>query len=578
MSRLSVPGVVSLVVAVVVSSLAAVPAYGAKNVIVLIPDGCSYSVQTLARWYRGRPLAVDGILVGGVKTYMSNSIVTDSASAATAFASGHKTTDGFIGVGPRAEDVLSTLSPPAEPVRYKPLATVLEGARLRGLATGLVATSRVTHATPAAYVAHTHSRSFENEIMEQLVYQNVDVVLGGGRQHLLPTAVGGKRTDGEDLLAVVKAHGYQFVETRDQLARLSAGRVFGMFAASHMEADIDRTEFAPSQPSLAEMTAKAIELLSKNPDGFFLMVEGSQVDWAGHANDAIYMVTEFLAFDDAVKVALDFARQHGDTLVIGFPDHNTGGLALGNGRTSSNYDSMTVEALVGPLAGMKITSTGLAREIGSDTSAANIKANLQQWWGIEATDTEVDEILALKAAGMSLNDAIPDVINRAHTVLGWTTHGHTGEDVPLWAYGPDKPAGLIDNTEIAHATAGALGFDLAKLDAYLFVEARKTFPGARLDLADPANPVLRIGPCSLPVNKNLLIYEPLDLEIPLEGLTVYAEKTNKVYISGLAVALVQALQVPSLLPFPVRPPVGRATERGGTVSPRVGAATWVTAP
>jgi alkaline phosphatase len=529
-----------------VGGLLATPGYAAKNVIVLIPDGCSQSVQTLARWYKGQPLAVDGILVGSVKTYMSNSVITDSASAATAFASGHKTTDGFIGVGPRADDILSTLSVPPESMRYKPLATVLEGARLRGLATGLVATSRITHATPAAYVAHTHSRSLEGEIMEQLVYQNVDVVLGGGKQYLLPGAMGGKRTDGENLLAVVEARGYQVVETRDRLAALSSGRVFGMFAASHMEADIDRAEFAPDQPSLAEMTAKAIELLSKDPDGFFLMVEGSQVDWAGHANDAIYLVTDFLAFDAAVKVALEFAARHGDTLVIAFPDHNTGGLALGNRRSDSMYDSMTVEALIGPLAGMKITSTGLERKIGSDTSAGNIKANLKTWWGIEATDAEVDEILARKTAGLTLDYAISEVMSRTHTMFGWTTHGHTGEDVPLWAYGPDKPAGLVDNTEIAHTIAGALGFDLAKLDSYLFVEANGNFPGVQIDLADPANPVLRVGPCSLPASKNLLIYEPLDLEIPLEGVTVYAEKTGKVYVSGLAAALVQVLQMPFL--------------------------------
>jgi alkaline phosphatase len=517
-------------------------AFAAKNVIVLVPDGCSNSVQTLSRWYAGKPLTVDSMVVGQVITYMADSVVTDSAPAATAFACGHKSSDKFIGVGPKADKLLTGLAVPSEEMRYKPLATVLEAARLKGLATGLVATSTISHATPAAFAAHVHSRSLESEIMEQIVYQNVDVVLGGGKRYLLPATQGGSRTDGENLIAVLQDQGYSFIETADQLAQVSSGKVFGMFASGAMAPEIDRSTLAPTQPSLATMTAKAIELLSRDSDGFFLMVEGSQVDWAGHANDAIYMVADFLAFDDATRVALDFAKQHGDTLVLAFPDHDTGGLTIGNGSTGSTYTSITVEALVEPLKKMKISGAALAAKIGTDASPANVKAQILEWWGVQASDADVTEILALKDKGLTLDYAIPEVISRNHTVIGWTSHGHTGQDVPLWAYGPGKPAGLLDNTELATTVAEALGFDLAAVDRHLFVEATGRFPGSRVDLSDAANPVFRVGLCSVPSAKNVVRYEPLGLEIPLEGVAVYAPVTGTFYVSKLAVAIIDLLQ------------------------------------
>ncbi|HYR03620.1 MAG TPA: alkaline phosphatase, partial [Syntrophobacteria bacterium] len=259
-------------VALLLSSPALAARAPAKNVIVLIADGCSSEQYTLARWFKGAPLALDGIRVGAVKTYTTDSVIADSAPAASAFATGVRTSDDFISVGPR-EVTLSVVPRPDPELRYRPLATVLEGAKLLGKSTGIVATSRVSHATPAAYMAHVASRNREDDIMEQAVYQNVDVVLGGGKRHLLGKTDGGKRADGENLLDVLKERRYQIVETRDEMVRCKAGRVFGMFAMSHMEAEIDRQDRAPQQPTLEEMTRKAIEILSKNPCGFFLMVE-----------------------------------------------------------------------------------------------------------------------------------------------------------------------------------------------------------------------------------------------------------------------------------------------------------------
>ncbi|MFZ2497224.1 alkaline phosphatase [Methanosarcina sp.] len=519
-----------------------------KNVIVLVPDGCSQSVQTLARWYSGNPLMLDEMVAGTVSTYSADSVITDSSSAATAFATGYKTTNGFVSVGPSNASVLSLLESPSEELQYSPLATVIEGAKLEGKATGLVATSRVSHATPAAFASHIDNRDNENEIMEQMVYEGIGVVFGGGYRHLIPEAEGGKRTDGENLTEVLLDRGYQYVDSRDEMENLSSGKAWGLFASSHMAPDIDRGELAPEEPSLAEMTGKAVELLSQDKDGFFLMVEGSQVDWANHANDPAYAVTDFLAFDEAVKVAVEFAEKDGHTLVLAFPDHNTGGMTIGS-DSDSNYTSTTVEDVIDPLKGMKLSSAGVATKIGADVSFENIKAQIKAWWGIDATDNDVTEILEIynDGEGLSLDYAISEVISRNHTVIGWTTHGHCGEDVPLWAYGPDYPAGHIDNTEIAGYIAKELGFGLNETNSCLFIEVGEFFSrdngdGKRdeneylLDTTNTSNPVLRIGDAELPVSKNILIKDGVTYE--LEGIVVYAPVTGKVYIPFEALSLI----------------------------------------
>ncbi|MGA9187041.1 MAG: alkaline phosphatase [Methanosarcina sp.] len=524
-----------------------------KNVIVLIPDGCSQSVETLARWYSGKPLELDNMVTGTVSTYSTDSIITDSSSAATAFAAGYKTTNGFVSVGPSNSSVLSSLEIPPEELQYRPLATVLEGSKLEGKATGLIATSRVTHATPAAFAAHVDNRDNETEIMKQMVYENIDVVFGGGSSYLTPVAEGGKRTDGENLTKVLLDRGYQYVDSRDKMMNLSTGRAWGLFASSHMMPDIDRSLLAPEQPSLSEMTGKSIELLSQDKNGFFLMVEGSQIDWADHANDPNYAVTDFLAFDEAVKVAVDFAKKDGHTLVLVFPDHNTGGMTIGS-NSDSNYISTTVEDVIAPLKGMKLSSAGVAAKIGTDLSSENIKKQLKTWWDIDATDDDIAEIIELHTNGenLSLDYAISEVISRNHTVIGWTTHGHSGDDVPLWAYGPDYPKGHIDNTEIAGYIAKKLGFDLNKTNSHLFTEVGEVFSTDNgdgqvdkneylLNVTDSSNPVLEIGDAELPVSTNILIKNGLAHE--LEGIVVYAPATGKVYIPAGALSLVNGTKI-----------------------------------
>jgi alkaline phosphatase len=479
------------------------------------------------------------MLTGAVQTHAANSVITGSAAAATAFACGYKTTVGFLGIGPRTRDLLSTMEPPGEDLIQRPLASVLEAARLAGKSTGLVATCTITHATPAGYGAHVPNRGQHHDIMEQLVYGGIDVVLGGGRRYLLPGPQGGARTDGQDLLAVLRERGVRVVGTGAEMAAVSEGKLWGLFADEHMQADIDRTELAPHEPSLAEMTAKAIELLAADAEGFFLVVEGSQVDWAGHTNDPVHMVTDFLAFDRAVRAAVEFAARDGRTLVAAFPDHDCGGLSIGSEHAPVSYSSTTVEDLLDPLRTMTITSVGLAEFIGEDRSAENIREMLAEHWEWQPEEAVIEEILAASGSGTSLAQALSEAVSRHHTVLGWTTHGHTGEDVPLWAFGPGRPAGLVDNTELARIAARAMGLDLEETTRRLFVEAGRAFPdaGVAIDRSYRHNPVVTVGPARLPVNQNILAID--GAERLLEGVVVYIPATDRAYLPRQAVEMIR---------------------------------------
>jgi alkaline phosphatase len=551
-------------VAITTLSFAAVPVFShpiesddeIRNVIVLVPDGCSLSTQTLARWYKGSALNLDGIITGSVSTYMTDSVITDSAPAATAFATGHKSTDKFISVGPKTSDLLTGFTPDSEP--YVPLATILEAAKLNDKSTGLVATSTISHATPAAYAAHNYNRGDENDIIEQMIYNDVDVVFGGGGSKLFPstltysTSYGatwkGTRTDGDNLYQVLLDRGYKFVDSKDTMKTLINGKAWGMFAADSMQPDIDRAEFAPSEPSLAEMTAQAIKLLSTNKNGFFLMVEGSQVDWANHANDPIYAATDFLAFDDAVGVALNFAMQDQHTLVMAFPDHNTGGLTIGSYYQDSNaighsYTALTVEDVVKPLNGMKITSQGLAAKLDGVTNNTEIKALFKEWWGLNITDDDI--------AAMDLTDyySISEYICKTYTAFGWTTHGHDGSDVPFWAYSPDgnTPVGHFDNTDLAYVASDALGVNLTAAQETLFVKASDVFSASQLAInkVNPANPVLEITlngvTATLPASKDIMTVSRGNSvqTYNLEGLVVYSSQINQFFIPQEVVNLLQ---------------------------------------
>lgn len=518
-----------------------------RNVIFMMSDGTPNEAWALTRWVKGTRLASDDILTGAVQTYGADSIITDSAPGGTAFATGHKGTDKGIAVSPWRVTINGVSPNPAQ--AYAPLPTVLEGARLTGRATGLVATANIQHASPAAFSAHTHDRSRYADIGEQQVYQSIDVVLAGGEQHLLPMADGrGVRQDNEDLVKVLRDKGYDYVRTRAQMQAATGAKLFGMFAADDMVYDLDRAQFAPDQPSLAEMTRKAIELLSRSEKGqrhgFFLFVEGSKVDWAAHANDPSGVLSDLRAYDEAVKVALDFARADGQTLVISTSDHGNGGLTIGR-REAAKYATTDDDSLVTPLRRAQLTGEGLARLLAQDKSEAHIRDVLARHWGIE--DLSAQEIQGIQnAPPQSWLQYVLGPMLSSRAGVGWTTNGHTGGDPFLYSFGPGRVSGLWENTGLAHHMASVMGVDLKALQERLFVEAEPALSAlglqVELDRTQAANPVLRVrngqgDEARLPIHKNELLLA--DRTHGLEGVVVLAEQTGKVYVPREAIELIR---------------------------------------
>lgn len=400
-----------------------------KNVIVLIGDGMGPSYMTSYRYFKDNPktkhmdsIAFDPYLVGMQTTYPEDEHenIADSAATATAMSAGIKTYNNAIAVD---ND-------------YAEVKTVLEEAKSIGKSTGLVATSEITHATPAAFGAHDKSRKNMNAIADDYYNElingkhKVDVLLGGGLKNFV-------RSD-RNLVEEFKKDGYSFVTNRNQLKRDRNTQVLGLFAPGGMDKMIDRNT---QTPSLQEMTQSAIQRLSKNKKGFFLMVEGSQIDWAGHDNDIVAAMSEMEDFEKAFQTAINFAKKDKNTLVIATADHSTGGLSVGaNGEYNFLPES---------LRAAKRTPDYMAAQIAGGKS---VEETLSAYIDLELTSSEIQSVknTAKSKDKDEIDSAIEEIFNnRSYT--GWTTDGHTGEEVPVYSYGPgkDKFAGLIDNTQLA---------------------------------------------------------------------------------------------------------------------------------
>lgn len=304
-------------------SSAAPSADAPRNIVFLIGDGVGTAYWSAAK------LSVDSLnvqtmpVVGLVDTRSSDSRVTDSAAGATVYAAGVRTYNGAIGTGARCKTMWAqdSLAYKQNPGACDPVESVLEIARARGLGTGVVASSSVTHATPASFVAHVPYRRMQPEIASQMTAAPADVILGGGLGYF----DGSLRPDKQNLLGELCKEAVCLRSAADLAAyRADDRRVVGLFAQDQMEAAPTRT------PTLPDMAKVALERLSRNPKGFFLMIEGSQPDWRGHANEPIRtVVDEMLDFDRTIGVVLEFARTHPGTLVVITADHETGGLAVG---------------------------------------------------------------------------------------------------------------------------------------------------------------------------------------------------------------------------------------------------------
>jgi alkaline phosphatase len=399
-----------------------------KNIILLIGDGMGPAQVGSARL-----LDPDGSLVldeldadpGFMTTDDVDGGITDSAAAATAMATGQKTYYGAVSV-----DVDGNL-----------LETALERAEANGKATGILSSVFLADATPGVWAAHAIDRGMYTEIAIQESESGVEVLLGSGELNFLPTGANG--TGSRNLVEEMVANGYELVRSVDELmsAQAREDKLLGFWGGYTMTYALDRHhDVGLDEPTLAQMTEKAIEVLGRDADGFFLMVEGGAIDWTAHDRDIAGTVAETLAFDDAVAVALDFAAASGDTLVIATADHETGGLRLGS-RVNTSF-----------IANVSATTSFMWGQIKS--GALGIDAALARYAGIGTTWPRLtrQEKALIEANGEM---GIADVLSaRAGVSWGWSgldDGEHTRTKVPVYAFGPGSErlnGTRLDNTDI----------------------------------------------------------------------------------------------------------------------------------
>lgn len=420
-----------------------------KNIIFMVGDGMGPAYNSAYRHFADNPdteeienTAFDQHLKGQQKTDPRDSKenVTDSAASATAFSSGVKTYNGAVGVDNDKNNLTS----------------VLEQAKENGKSTGLVVTSEVTDATPAAYAANVDSRDKKDEIATQFYDQRingqhtVDVILGGGEKYF--------GSENGNLKNKFAQDGYDVVENKEALLNAQSDQVLGLFAEENMPLQIDASN---DDPRLSEMQSVALQKLEKNQNGFFLMVEGSSIDKSGHPNDITGVMSEMSGFEDAFSQAIAYAETHPDTLVVATADHSTGGLTLAKGEDYL-WDPK-------PIQQMKHSGSFMTQEIKDGKDPQQV---LNNGYGfkldtksIDAVKKEAEKLKSLDEEDdnydkqhQALQDAVQKPINdKSHT--GWTTTGHTGEDVNSYAFGPgsENYNGTIDNTDNAKFIFSFLG-------------------------------------------------------------------------------------------------------------------------
>ena len=455
-----------------------------KNVIVMIPDGAAISLVSLSRYYNQwlsgdleKELAMDPYICGLVRGTCSDAPIGDSAPTGSCYATGQPAMKGNISIYPLKSnqdlyDIDSTRS-------FQPLTTLLEAAKLEKKSTGLVVTCEFSHATPASFASHYYDRGAEEILTKQMVYNNIDVVLGGGSKYLEP------------YYDYLKSKNYDILTTKKQFQDCKSTKYWGVFDRVELPYFIDQD--TTQIPSLAEMTEKAIGTLSKNENGFFLMVEGSLVDWALHNQDAKTAMIEFLEFNKAVEIAIQFAIKDGNTLVIIMPDHGTSGISMGNKNSTIGY----------------------------------YKKSLNQFF----------EPLQIQTKSLKINPILRKKLNKT-SLIGFTTLGHTGEDLFLAIYHPTQKqiSGHVKNYEINPYICAQVGWagKLAQITDTLFVPHHQLYPNleATIDDHDKLNPTLIYH-----INGDTLTYYGFTnyaifngQKIEFQSVIVYIDKNKTFYL------------------------------------------------
>lgn len=467
------------VLAAVSLAQATLAAIEPKNFIFIVPDGMGPVSQTLVRTYlsmingdsttrtpRTNALPIDITVIGNTRTHSSNNLVTDSAAAGTALATGHKTNNGVIGLLPDGT----------------PVGSIMEAAKLAGYLTGLVVTSPISHATPASYFSHVENRNALDKIAEQQTGYahplniSVDVMLGGGRCDFQPQNESGScRTDDIDLFAYAESQGYYTARDRASFDTLELGLgdiqppYIGLFKDSDLSYEVDRQQQAPEvrEPSLSEMTQTALNSLSRASEssekGYMMMIEASRIDHASHAHDSVAHLHDVLEFNRVIDMVMEWIDTHPDTAFLAVADHETGGITIPSG-----YDPLVLQP-------SKHSVEHLSDLWGAynGTNAGNyLVGEILPAYGL--TNVSDAEIETLMAAGDDFGQEMADLLN-ARTGLEWSTGGHSGVDTTLYGYAAGDMgdqlvldmSGGWDNTELPKYLATALGVNLEEVTQML---------------------------------------------------------------------------------------------------------------
>lgn len=417
----------------------------AKNIIFLISDGMSTGTLQMANLYSQNILNKNGnwmnlyaenkVSRALMDTASASSAVTDSAAASSSFGGGYRVRNGVLNVGPNGE-------------KYLPIWQKFKNA---GKKAGCVTTVTITHATPAGFCVNSDSRNAENEIAEMYAGLGLDVLMGGGDEFFNPD----KRSDKKDIYKIYQENGYQVVKDKTELGNLKKGaKTLGVFSTGALPYSIDRTNIPELQhtPTLAEMSKAAIDQMKDHKDGFVLLIEGGKVDWAAHANDIAALIHDQLAFDEAVKTAIDFAEKDTETLVIITTDHGNAnpGLIYGTDATKK-FNS---------IADYKYTNEYILNAIHSNFNLQQIKDWIYQTNKISLSDQEAQHLLDFYSGLEKMEDGLYNYkklpfkayseIQKKHNNIGWISMDHSGDYVELAAFGPGsellKP--FVKNTDM----------------------------------------------------------------------------------------------------------------------------------
>ncbi|WP_433810801.1 alkaline phosphatase [Flavobacterium johnsoniae] len=417
----------------------------AKNIIFLISDGMSTGTLQMANLYSQNILNKNGnwmnlyaenkVSRALMDTASASSAVTDSAAASSSFGGGYRVRNGVLNVGPNGE-------------KYLPIWQKFKNARKKA---GCVTTVTITHATPAGFCVNSDSRNAENEIAEMYAGLGLDVLMGGGDEFFNPD----KRSDKKDIYKIYQEKGYQVVKDKAELGNLKKGaKTLGVFSTGALPYSIDRTNIPELQhtPTLAEMSKAAIDQMKDHKDGFVLLIEGGKVDWAAHANDIAALIHDQLAFDEAVKTAIDFAEKDTETLVIITTDHGNAnpGLIYGTDATKK-FNS---------IADYKYTNEYILNAIHSNFNLQQIKDWIYQTNKISLSDQEAQHLLDFYSGLEKMEDGLYNYkklpfkayseIQKKHNNIGWISMDHSGDYVELAAFGPGsellKP--FVKNTDM----------------------------------------------------------------------------------------------------------------------------------